>query len=117
MHQEVVVKLAWTEDQVWRQKSACLGWAPDRAKDSPDKIPDDPFFALSAKSQRKAAEFCKEVCPVMIECGKYALDKDERQGVWGGMTERDLLRMRKAEQRTQQQQTAKLSDQLLLATC
>ena len=93
-----VLSLAWSDDQGWRKEGACVGWTPT---DHIEEI-DDPFFDRSAKAQRKAAEFCKEVCPVLESCGAWALVNDERSGVWGGMTERDRLKLKQKEQRQQQ---------------
>ena len=46
----------------------------------------DELFVQGA-AQRKAALMCRH-CPVLMECGAYALDKRVEFGVWGGMTER-----------------------------
>lgn len=35
-------------------------------------------------------------CPVRVDCLEYALDNDEHYGVWGGTSERERRRMRKA---------------------
>lgn len=35
-------------------------------------------------------------CPVRLECLQYALDHDERFGVWGGATERERRRLKRA---------------------
>lgn len=46
----------------------------------------DQLFVRGA-AQRKAAVICRH-CPVIAECGAYALDNRVEFGVWGGMTER-----------------------------
>lgn len=44
-------------------------------------------------AQRRAVRICRgfvsggRECPVLEECRRYALDHEERYGVWGGMTE------------------------------
>ena len=48
--------------------------------------PPDRLFVTGA-AQRKAAALCRH-CPVLMECGAYALDNRIEFGVWGGMTER-----------------------------
>lgn len=59
------------------------------------------LFVTTGKSprvrhlQRQAARICRGwiaggvECPVLAECLAYALEHDERSGVWGGVTERE----------------------------
>lgn len=47
----------------------------------------DSFGARAAKS------VCGG-CPVLVECGEYALAAREPFGIWGGMSERDRRRLR-----------------------
>ena len=44
-------------------------------------------------STKTAKEIC-ERCPIINECGQYALEANESFGIWGGMTahERRILR-------------------------
>jgi WhiB family redox-sensing transcriptional regulator len=44
-------------------------------------------------TSRQAKELCKE-CPVIAECGAFAVANQEQFGIWGGMTprERSFLR-------------------------
>ena len=35
-------------------------------------------------------------CAVRIECLEYALENDERFGIWGGLSERERRRLKKA---------------------
>lgn len=42
---------------------------------------------------RAAKKICAD-CPVKAECLKWALDNDERQGVWGGLSETDRARLK-----------------------
>lgn len=62
----------------------------------------DPDLMFAEGSGRPAAErhviatLCR-VCPVRVRCGEYALSHPEPQfGVWGGMGERELGRLRAA---------------------
>lgn len=48
----------------------------------------DAFFPEKGGSARPAKAVCA-VCPVRAECLEYALEHDERHGVWGGLSERD----------------------------
>lgn len=90
--------LAAEGDPNWRERGYCRSWHP-RGRFEAEQVEADPFFDPSAKGQRKAAELCREACPVMFECGKAALENDERYGVWGGMTERDREKLKKGARR------------------
>jgi len=52
----------------------------------------DLFFATAPRRVAKAKSFCAD-CPVRIPCLVDALERNERYGVWGGLTtdERDDL--------------------------
>ena len=52
------------------------------------------FFPEKGGSSREAKRICSE-CPVRIECLNYALRRDERYGVWGGMSERERRRLKR----------------------
>jgi WhiB family redox-sensing transcriptional regulator len=66
---------------LWQEKAICKGltskfFAPDiRVK-------------IRASFYREAIEVCKQ-CPVIKECGEYALKEEIMHGVWGGMTPND----------------------------
>ncbi|NNN20854.1 MAG: WhiB family transcriptional regulator [Acidimicrobiales bacterium] len=66
----------------WRNKAACRGLDPDVFY--PD--PEDDALALEAKG------VC-EICPVRQACLEYALSHREKEGVWGGATERERRRI------------------------
>lgn len=53
------------------------------------------FFPEKGYSSRPAKDVCNE-CPVIAECLGYALRNGERYGVWGGQSERELRKLRKA---------------------
>lgn len=58
----------------------------------------DPWFDES--DQEEAINFCNGeadgvVCPIRHECLIFALTNNEKQGVWGGMSERDRKATRK----------------------
>jgi WhiB family redox-sensing transcriptional regulator len=44
-------------------------------------------------STTAAKQVCRQ-CPVIAECLEYALQRGERHGVWGGLSERERRRMR-----------------------
>lgn len=54
---------------------------------------DDPVFFPKKFSQGGEAKRICASCPVRKECLEYALRKQERFGIWGGLTtaQRDLL--------------------------
>lgn len=49
---------------------------------------------------QQAKETC-ERCPVRQECLDWALSKPERAGIWGGATEEERHRLRRARARTE----------------
>lgn len=60
----------------------------------------DPFFAETDAEQQEAIDFCNgaidgNVCPIRAECLIFALTNNERQGVWGGMSELARKALRK----------------------
>ena len=64
----------------WRQYARCLGADPDLFYPSPE----DPAEA--------AKEICY-VCPVREPCLEHAITAREKQGVWGGLTEKERRRL------------------------
>ncbi len=55
----------------------------------------DVFFPDQGQSLEPARRICAE-CVVRDECLEYALDNRERFGVWGGTSERERRRLRRA---------------------
>lgn len=68
-----------TRDQ-WQPKAVCSQTDPEA------------FFPEKGGSTRDAKRICG-LCPVRQECLDYALDNDERFGVWGGLSERERRRL------------------------
>lgn len=64
----------------WRQRAACRGVDPDV------------FYPSSDEEAEEAKAICR-VCPVRESCLEYALVNRERDGVWGGATERERRRI------------------------
>lgn len=52
------------------------------------------FFPEKGGSTREAKQVC-ELCGVRDECLQYALDNDERFGIWGGLSERERRRLKR----------------------
>ncbi|MEO5900243.1 MAG: WhiB family transcriptional regulator [Ilumatobacteraceae bacterium] len=71
----------------WRELGACKGLEPSIF------YPDDDDEALDAKA------VCAG-CSVRIACLEFALQVREKQGVWGGATERERRRMIRQRRRS-----------------
>ena len=72
-----------SQDRAWRNKANCLGVDPDL------------FFPERGVSTREAKAVCQG-CVVRKECLEYALVNGEKFGIWGGMSERERRRIRRA---------------------
>lgn len=64
----------------WRDRAACRGLDPEI------------FYPVSDEDADEAKSICA-VCPVREACLEYALANRERDGVWGGATERERRRL------------------------
>lgn len=51
------------------------------------------FFPEKGGSTREAKKVCQS-CEVRAECLQAALDRDERFGIWGGLSERERRRIK-----------------------
>lgn len=63
----------------WRQRAACRGVDPEI------------FYPVSDEDAEEAKAICA-TCPVREACLEYSLRAREREGVWGGLTERERRR-------------------------
>ncbi len=68
-----------------------LAWQADALCAQTDP---EAFFPEKGGSTRDAKRVCSE-CPVSQACLDYALAKDERFGIWGGLSERERRRLRR----------------------
>lgn len=68
---------------VWFDDANCLGTDPEA------------FFPEKGGSTRQAKAVCGR-CDVAAECLDWALDSDERFGIFGGLSERERRRIKKA---------------------
>lgn len=57
------------------------------------------FYPEKGGSTREAKAVCRR-CPVIDECLAYALEHVERHGIWGGLSERERRRLKKANPTT-----------------
>lgn len=64
----------------WRQRAACQGIDPEV------------FYPVSDEEAEEAKEICG-LCPVRQPCLEHALARREKDGVWGGATERERRRI------------------------
>jgi WhiB family redox-sensing transcriptional regulator len=53
------------------------------------------FFPKKGDSARDAKLVCQSSCPVRAECLAYALENDERFGIWGGYSERERRKLKR----------------------
>lgn len=72
----------------WKMGAACLGVDPDLF------FPERGENADNAEAKR----ICRS-CPVQVECLDYALENREIYGIWGGTSERERRRIRRARAR------------------
>ncbi len=69
-----------TEDEQWHDRALCAQTDPEL------------FFPEQGGSTREAKQICT-TCEVRSECLEYALSRDERFGIWGGLSERERRRL------------------------
>jgi len=72
-----------TTDDAWQERALCAQTDPEA------------FFPEKGGSTREAKKVCL-ACEVRSECLEYALANDERFGIWGGLSERERRRLKKA---------------------
>jgi WhiB family transcriptional regulator, redox-sensing transcriptional regulator len=70
---------------------AALAWQADALCAQTDP---EAFFPEKGGSTRDAKKICTS-CEVRGECLNYALQNDERFGIWGGLSERERRKLRR----------------------
>ena len=70
------------EEQSWQERALCAQTDPEA------------FFPEKGGSTREAKRICTG-CEVRAECLEYALEHDERFGIWGGLSERERRRLKR----------------------
>ena len=78
-----LVLLDDTGPSTWQDQALCAQTDPEA------------FFPEKGGSTREAKRICLS-CDVRQECLEFALRNDERFGIWGGMSERERRRLRRA---------------------
>ena len=66
----------------WQERALCAQTDPEA------------FFPEKGGSTREAKKVCVS-CDVRAECLEYALEKDERVGRWGGLSERARRKLKR----------------------
>ena len=74
-------------NQSWRQHAACRGLDPET------------FYPVSDEDAEVAKTVCAG-CAVRQTCLEHALGSRERDGVWGGATEKERRRIIRQRRRT-----------------
>jgi WhiB family redox-sensing transcriptional regulator len=75
------------KDIVWRELGACRGLDPGI------------FYPETDEEADQAKSVCGE-CDVRVACLEHALSCREKQGVWGGATERERRRIIRQRRRS-----------------
>ncbi|WP_276529566.1 WhiB family transcriptional regulator [Nanchangia anserum] len=65
----------------WQDQALCAQTDPEA------------FFPEKGGSTREAKQVC-QLCRVRDDCLRYALENDERFGIWGGLSERERRRLK-----------------------
>ena len=79
----LVDQLEEGDEPDWQERALCAQTDPEA------------FFPEKGGSTREAKRICSG-CEVRAECLDYALAHDERFGIWGGLSERERRRLRRA---------------------
>ncbi|MBA8810032.1 WhiB family redox-sensing transcriptional regulator [Promicromonospora sukumoe] len=66
----------------WQERALCAQTDPEA------------FFPEKGGSTREAKKVCSG-CEVRAECLDYALENDERFGIWGGLSERERRKLKR----------------------
>ena len=79
---ELLLLDGYAEEAGWQERALCAQTDPEA------------FFPEKGGSTRDAKRVC-EACPVQSACLDYAMSKDEKFGIWGGLSERERRRLRR----------------------
>ena len=78
----VMAQMLGAEELGWQERALCAQTDPEA------------FFPEKGGSTREAKKVCRS-CEVRAECLEYALQHDERFGIWGGLSERERRRIKR----------------------
>jgi WhiB family redox-sensing transcriptional regulator len=79
---DLVALFGLAEQASWQARALCAQTDPEA------------FFPEKGGSTREAKKICGG-CEVRSECLEYALEHDERFGIWGGLSERERRRLKR----------------------
>lgn len=83
MPEDILVAFGLEEESTpWQERALCAQTDPES------------FFPEKGGSSKEAKRVCYG-CDVRGECLEFALRRDERFGIWGGMSERERRRLRR----------------------
>jgi len=80
-------------DRNWVDLAACRGLDPTI------------FYPLTEDEAPAAKAICAQ-CPVAEDCLEHAIEHRERNGVWGGATERERMRIIRRRRRVRGQEVS-----------
>lgn len=80
---DIQALMGGNETSGWQARANCMGVDPDL------------FFPERGSSTREAKEVCRG-CVVRMDCLEFAIANGEKFGIWGGMSERERRRVRRA---------------------
>ena len=78
-----LLQLLSNQEKTWQDQANCMGVDPDL------------FFPERGASTKEAKGVCRGGV-VREDCLEYALANGEKFGIWGGMSERERRRIRRA---------------------
>ena len=79
------IEIESTEEEAWRAEALCRDGSASLV---------ELFFSEQLDDIARAKQFCRG-CEVRVECLEAALLKDERFGIWGGLSERERRKLKK----------------------
>ena len=80
--QAIPITVAASAEPEWHERALCAQTDPEA------------FFPEKGGSTREAKKVCTG-CEVRGECLEYALEHDERFGIWGGLSERERRKLKR----------------------
>ncbi len=93
---EAIQLIFGEHDMSWQKRANCMGVDPEL------------FYPERGASTKEAKSVCKG-CVVRDECLEYAIITGEKFGIWGGMSERERRRIRRARSLIRPRTVARIS--------
>ena len=79
------IEASTASDIAWHEQALCAQTGPD-------------FFVREPGSSLREAKRICGLCAIRSACLEYALAHDERFGVWGGLSEKERLQLRRGRE-------------------